>query len=223
MRGAKGTGPANTLAEVQSRESNSTNCDKTQSMENSILYTFSTIAQALGGAFALLSAFVLFRFQSLDASMLNASVGLRSIWKTPADLESYDTLRGLSVWPSLNKAIDARIARMAAANEKPTFEVMAAKTRLRAGQSLHRVLTLAFWVAVSLTFLVMVGSVAVIPYAHEIADTHSLKWIHALNLAGVGAFALCMVSYVFVIYAALVSRYGKHIIQPRIEALIKGP
>jgi hypothetical protein len=42
-------------------------------MENSILYTFSTLAQALGGAFALLSAFVLFRFQSLDASMLNAS------------------------------------------------------------------------------------------------------------------------------------------------------
>ena len=37
-------------------------------MENSILYTFSTIAQALGGAFALLSAFVLFRFQSLETA-----------------------------------------------------------------------------------------------------------------------------------------------------------
>ena len=126
------------------------------------------------------------------------------------------------MWPSLNKAIDARIARMAAANEKPTFEVMAAKTRLRAGQSLHRVLTLAFWLAVSLTFLVMTGSVAVIPYAHEIAETHSLKYIHTLNLAGVAAFALCMFSYMFVIYAALVSRYGKHIIQPRIDALIEG-
>jgi hypothetical protein len=191
-------------------------------MENSILYTFSTIAQALGGALALLSAFVLFRFQSLDASMLNASVGLRSIWKTPADLETYDTLRGLSVWPSLNRAIDAQIARMAAANENPSFEVVATKTRLRAGQSLHRVLTLAFWVAVSLTFLVMTGSVAIIPYAHEIAQTHSLQCIHALNLGGVIAFALCMISYVFVVYTALVSRYGKSIIQPRIDALIKG-
>jgi hypothetical protein len=191
-------------------------------MENSILYTFSTIAQALGGAFALLSAFVLFRFQSLDASMLNASRGLRSIWKTPADLETYDTLRGLSVWPSLNKAIDAQIARMTAAHEEPSFEVMATKTRLRAGQSLHGFLTWSFWLAVSLTFLVMTGSVAVLPYAHEIAQTQSLKCIHALNLAGVTAFALCMVSYVFVIYAALVSRYGKSIIQPRIDALIKG-
>ena len=63
---------------------------------------------------------------------------------------------------------------------------------------------------------------AVIPYAHEIAETHSLKCIHALNLAGVATFALCMSSYMFVIYAALVSRYGKHIIQPRIDALIKG-
>jgi hypothetical protein len=192
-------------------------------MENSILYTFSTIAQALAGAFALLSAFVLFRFQSLDASMMNASKGLRSIWKTPADLESYDTLRGLSVWPSLNKAIDARMARMIAANEEPSFEAMATKARLRAGRSLHRLLTWAFWLAVLLTFLVMTGSVAVIPYAHEIAETHTLKCIHNLNLVGVAAFALCMVSYVFVIYAALLNRYGKNIFQPRIDALIKGP
>jgi hypothetical protein len=191
-------------------------------MENSILYTFSTIAQALGGAFALLSAFVLFRFQSLDASMLNASVGLRAIWKSPADLATYDTLRGLSVWPSLNRAIDAQIARMTAAHEEPSFEAVATKTRLLAGQSLRFFLTWSFWLAVSLTFVVMTGSVALIPYAHEIAESQSLKAIHALNLAGVGAFALCMVSYVVVIYAALVSRYGKHIIQPRIEALIKG-
>jgi hypothetical protein len=191
-------------------------------MENSILYTFSTIAQALGGAFALLSAFVLFRFQSLDASMLNASVGLRSIWKTPGDVECYDTLRGLSVWPSLNQAIDAQITRMTAAHQEPSFEVMATRTRLRAGQSLRFFLTWSFWLAVSLTFVVMTGSVAIIPYAHEIAETQSLKVIHTLNLAGVGAFALCMVSYLVVIYAALVSRYGKHIIQPRIDALIKG-
>jgi hypothetical protein len=192
-------------------------------MENSILYTFSTIAQALAGAFALLSAFVLFRFQSLDASMMNASKGLRSIWKTPADLETYDTLRGLSVWPSLNKAIDAQMARMTAANEEPSFEAMATKTRLRAGRSLHRLLTWAFWLAVLLTFLVMTGSVAVIPYAHEIAETHTAKCIHVLNLAGVAAFAMCMVSYVFVIYAALINRYGRNIFQPRIDALIKGP
>jgi len=191
-------------------------------MENSILYTFSTIAQALGGAFALLSAFVLFRFQSLDASMLNASVGLRCIWKSKADLESYDTLRGLSIWPSLNKAIEAQIARMIAVHESPSFEVMATKTRLKAGESLHSFLTTVFWVAVSLTFVVMTSSVAIIPYAHDIVESHTAKWIHWLNLGGVVAFGLCIISYMVVIYSALLSRYGKDIIQPRIDALIKG-
>src|SRR5437879_6576691 len=38
-------------------------------MINEIFYTFSTIAQALGGAIALLSAFVLFRLQSLNAEI----------------------------------------------------------------------------------------------------------------------------------------------------------
>jgi hypothetical protein len=191
-------------------------------MENSILYTFSTIAQALGGAFALLSAFVLFRFQSLDASMLNASVGLRCIWKSKADLESFDTLRGLSIWPSLNKAIEAQIARMIAVHETPSFEVMATKTRLKAGESLHSFLTAVFWVAVSLTFVVMTGSVAIIPYAHDIFESHTAQWIHWLNLGGVVAFGLCIISYMVVIYSALLSRYGKEIIQPRIDALIKG-
>ena len=111
---------------------------------------------------------------------------------------------------------------MVASHEEPSFEVMATKTRLRAGQALRFFLTWSFWLAVSLTFVVMMGSVAIIPYAHEISETRSLQFIHALNLAGVGAFVLCMVSYVIVIYAALVSRYGKHIIQPRIDALIKG-
>jgi len=111
---------------------------------------------------------------------------------------------------------------MTAAHEEPSFGVMATKTRLRAGQSLHEFITWSFWLAVSLTFLVMTASVAIIPYAHEIAETHSVKSIQKLNLAGVAAFALCMISYMFVIYSALLSRYGKHIIQPRIDALIKG-
>jgi hypothetical protein len=46
--------------------------------------------------------------------------------------------------------------------------------------------------------------------------------IHTLNLAAVGAFALWMVSYVIVIYGALMSSHGKHVIRPRIDALIKG-
>jgi hypothetical protein len=191
-------------------------------VENSILYTFTTIAQALAGAFALLSAFVLYRFQALNESMFNASAGLRSIWNDPADVESYEMLRGLSVWPMLNKAIDAQVAKRAAAGAQLPFEVVVASVRLHAGESLHRVLIRAFWASVILTFLAMTGSVAVLPYAHEIASTRGSGFIHALNIAGVIAFALCMLSYVGVIYTALVSNYGKSIVQKRIEELIRG-
>ena len=38
-------------------------------MENALLYTFTTIAQALGGTFALLAAFILYRFQTLNDLM----------------------------------------------------------------------------------------------------------------------------------------------------------
>jgi len=191
-------------------------------VENSILYTFTTIAQALAGAFALLSAFVLYRFQALNESMFKASVGLRSIWDDPSHIESYEMLRGLSVWPLLNKAIDAQVAKRAAAGVQLPFEVVVASVRLHAGESLHRVLTRAFWAAVVLTFLAMTGSVAVLPYAHEIALARSPRFIHALNLAGVIAFSLCMLSYVAVIYTALVSNYGRSIVQKRIDELIKG-
>ena len=192
-------------------------------MENSILYTFSTIAQALGGAFALLSAFVLFRFQALDSSMFNASVGLRTIWTDSKDLDSYELMRGLSIWPQLNRAIEAQVAKRSASDAHyPPFEVVLAAARLRAGERKHRYLSQVFWAAVVLTFLVMAGSVAVIPYAHEIATTRSLLEIHVINLIGVGAFALCMISYLLVISGALMSNYGQNLVRQRIDALIKG-
>src|SRR5271155_5426894 len=48
-------------------------------MENALLYTFSTIAQALGGAFGFLSAFVLYRFQSLNRAMEKDAIPLRGM------------------------------------------------------------------------------------------------------------------------------------------------
>jgi hypothetical protein len=41
-------------------------------MENTLYYTFSTIAQALGGAIGLMGAFVLYRLQSIDQELFNA-------------------------------------------------------------------------------------------------------------------------------------------------------
>ena len=46
-------------------------------MENALLYTFSTIAQTLGGVAALLVAFALYRAQSLDAASQKMTFELR--------------------------------------------------------------------------------------------------------------------------------------------------
>jgi hypothetical protein len=191
-----------------------------QKMENSILYTFSTIAQALGGAFALLSTFVLYRFQSLSASMLNSSVCLRSIWTNPGDVESFDILRGLSKWRLLNKAIDAQIARHPSALNH-AFDVAVSVARLQAGERLERFLKWAFWLAVILTFVVMSASVAIIPYAHDIAESRTVRFVHVLTVTGVVGFSICLASYLLVIRAALVSNYGNSIVQQHSESLLK--
>lgn len=59
-------------------------------MQNALLYTFSTIAQALGGAFALLAAFVLYRFQSLGPMMAHDSAQVRGeLSRGGANFERY--------------------------------------------------------------------------------------------------------------------------------------
>jgi hypothetical protein len=191
-----------------------------QKVENSILYTFSTIAQALGGAFALLSTFVLYRFQSLSASMQNSSTSVRAIWTSPADVESFDILRGLSKWRLLNQAIDAQIARHPSALNH-AFDVAVSVARLHAGERLERFLKWAFWLAVALTFLVMSASVAIIPYAHEIAEARTARFVHMLTVSGVVAFSICLASYLLVIRAALVSNYGNTIVQQHSRSLLK--
>ena len=61
-------------------------------MENALLYTFSTIAQALGGAFALLAAFVLYRFQSIGPMMTHDSAQIRGdLSRGGAGFASYDS------------------------------------------------------------------------------------------------------------------------------------
>src|ERR1700722_3551623 len=177
-------------------------------MENSVLYTFSTIAQALGGAFALLSAFVLYRFQSLDASMKTASQELLSIWATAAEAESYLILQGLSAWKLLVSAAETRIQRRRAV--EPGFAlgyaIVAARERLIAGVRQQRILMQTFWPALGLTFVVMTVSVAITGAAHDIVTSWTICYIHGLTIMGVVAFASCLISYLTVIYAALVDR-----------------
>ena len=76
-------------------------------MENGILYTFSTIAQALGGAFALLAAFVLYRFQVLEATLANDAAQVRGgLTRGGSNFDRYDALQVSGKYAELIEEID---------------------------------------------------------------------------------------------------------------------
>ncbi len=87
---------------------------------NSIFYTFSTIAQALAGAIALLGAFVLFRLQSLnteidcDASSITVALEMMSIQQATMfyrDAQFRDLLILVAqhpIQPGMNQALRER-------------------------------------------------------------------------------------------------------------------
>jgi hypothetical protein len=138
-------------------------------MESGLLYTFSTIAQAPGRAFALLAAFVLYRFGSLDSLMSEDSHNLMGVFVDPAELERAARLRVLSRYPALIAAIDENIADRLRRNEVHPFNAEHAAILVRLKSSVRQrrqILVSLLWALVA-TGVEMIGSVAAIPYAHE--------------------------------------------------------
>ena len=78
-------------------------------MENALLYTFSTMAQHLGGAIALLSAFVLYRFQSLDTAMTKEARDLRPEFQTAGgNVADYDRIESVGEYKELLESIKSQ-------------------------------------------------------------------------------------------------------------------
>jgi hypothetical protein len=171
-------------------------------VESGLLYTFSTIAQALGGAFALLAAFVLYRFQSLDKSMWEDSQHLKNLWPNP-DHTRIDALRVQSKYAEINRDLE-RVLKQRRQDGRPTTlnpEQPMQLKRFQASVRLHQGIKRALWAALLATFIVMAGSVAAIPHAHEWAVSPCLArfWMGG----GVVGFVLCLILYLVLIWAAL--------------------
>lgn len=172
-------------------------------MENGLLYTFTTIAQALAGAFALLSAFVLYRIQLLNASMSFDSARMNNIWRTSEEVAHADALRIRSRYGELRRLINAR---MRVHQREGTAGNLGAESPVRLASflnsvRLHHIIVIAFWAALVVTFVVMGGSVWAIPHAHEWAYDRLLAQ-HWMN-AGVVGFLICLFLYALVIWVAM--------------------
>jgi hypothetical protein len=172
-------------------------------MENALLYTFSTIAQALGGMFALLAAFVLFRFQSLEAEMISDSDRLQNAFG-PDRLSKYNELRGerqyRDAWDMVKAVADEAKLREHHLPYGPTAEWVH-YDRWQKNIARHERISRWFLAAAVLTGDVIVASVAIIPFAQVL---HS-RPIGAPTVLAIGviAFAACVVLYWQVISTSL--------------------
>jgi len=173
-------------------------------MENALLYTFSTIAQALGGAIALLSAFVLYRMQSLDPLMWQDSALLSHLASGPEAHILLEQRRAQGAWTDIlkdaKKVAEDRTHDNWPAPYGPPGE--APFLRFAATIIRHQAISARFKTSAWVTGAVMLGSVALIPFAHSLAPYCVLAWIVAVPV-GAGSFGLCLWLYWRVISLAL--------------------
>jgi hypothetical protein len=172
-------------------------------MENALLYTFSTMAQALGGMFALLAAFVLFRFQSLEAEMISDSDRLQNAFSND-QLTQFNELRGerqyRAAWNMVKAVADEAKSRNQHQPYGPTAS-LEQYDRWNRNILRHERISRWFLAAAVLTGDVIVASVAMLPFA-QLLHYHPVGAWSALAI-GVVSFAVCVVLYWRVIISSL--------------------
>jgi hypothetical protein len=127
--------------------------------ENGILYTFSTIAQALGGAFGFLSAFVLYRFQSLNRAMEKDAIPLRGMLDEldgPGGHERFELALAQSQFPEIVAWIDRKIKKPDGTRQY-SDERKAAHIRMSLSVAQRRGILFVFWITLWITAIVMRG------------------------------------------------------------------
>ena len=165
-------------------------------MESALLYTFSTIAQALGGAIALLAAFVLYRLQSLDKLMWECSGDLREAYPAGTQQIQHDQMRAMGQWRQI--LIDVQVQ----ADESRRHRLpspygpkgMAPYTRLATSFMTSQGISRQFKTAAWATALEMVLSVAVLPFAHLLIEWPVLSWTVLIGVGVIG-FSWCLWTY----------------------------
>jgi hypothetical protein len=150
--------------------------------ENGLLYLFTTIAQCLAGAIALLAAFALFSLQSINKAMSDLCALIANTFR------SFDTNHPMAVTLETLRAegryqefIDRRAQFVAGWNftgypppKSPLIDGQL--NRLRANMEAHKEIKSALWRALIVTSIVMTASIMATPAARFLACWHGLAW-----------------------------------------------
>ena len=160
-------------------------------MESALLYTFSTIAQALGEPFALLAAFVLYRFQTLNTLLWDDSAQVRGgLARAGGSLEAYDKLRTEGQFRELLVEIGSISARPSnfVMNDSEAVDLARFKKSIEQRAGFRNAFTRGAWA----TGVTMFFSVAAIPVAQYAYCMGACAWL--LLVAGILGFGVCLLN-----------------------------
>jgi hypothetical protein len=166
-------------------------------VDTALYYTFSTIAQALAAAMAILAAFAMYRLQGIDDESRDASILIEGLTGGGDYLRRYSYL---SQWTKCLEIASARIEAWHANKD----EVFAIRDQLRQLRLAAAAIRRALWPALGATAVVMAGSVVVLTYVPAICRAGGAQ--QAL-CSGVVGFAACLLLYGRLIWQAF--RFSK--------------
>jgi hypothetical protein len=175
--------------------------------ENGLLYLFTTIAQCLAGAIALLAAFALYSLQSINKAMSDlCALIVETFRRFDRGSPQATLLETLTAEGKYQEFIEMRIKLLAEWNHTgysaPSSPFIDGQVnRLRANIVAHAKIKSALWAALVATAAVMTASIAVTPLAKHLADNPCLAWIVALGFTI--SFVACLWLFYKLIRAAL--------------------
>ena len=162
------------------------------SWDTSLYYTFSTISQTLAGAIGLLSAFVLYKFQILNAQIQFVTDQILSERGHPKEDDAHGKCRHWFLYYCMRSEVPE------GAPKKDWFEKEAG--RIQALLNYKRNLRYWLWVALALTALIILYSIIMLKFVPNII---AMEIMHLLHWIGIGGAAVAIVSYLMVIFFAL--------------------
>jgi hypothetical protein len=179
-------------------------------MENTLFYTFTTIAQSVAAAFGLLAAFVLFRFQYLDRVLFERSGYLAGLGCWSQDQQknmrvaiskgNYRAFvdaaeRALSLWRE--HMVSQNVSGEAVPCNDWHERITTVNWAIEVGTRTRRRLWTSLWV----TAVTVIGSVVAIPVSHVVAACPCEAW--ALLWVGVAMVTGCIGTYMYLIAGTL--------------------
>jgi hypothetical protein len=163
-------------------------------MDTALYYTFSTIAQALAAAMALLAAFAMYRLGVIGGECFDSAVFMEA--ETGGGIK-VRVLARQSDWAGVRSEIESKVQQQA---YRYLHEDMLARlARIDYLRAVHRRILIALWVSLGLTASIMACSIAVLAHVPYI---YSSCYGQMTLDAGVVATVVCLLAYLWLLIEA---------------------